>query len=87
MHQYRGDWRTKAKELNVPVSTAYRWVSVGKVTDGRGGKMYERCTEEHRNYMATLVEGMFNYFLKQFCYDLKIKLNLFDKIKLLNTCA
>ena len=59
VHRFNGDWRTKANELGVPVSTAYRWVSLGKISDRRGVKMFSKVTEEHRQYMASLIEGMY----------------------------
>ena len=57
IHQSDGDWRTKASELGVAVSTAYRWVSTGLVVDKRGGKMTAKVMEEHRNHMVNLIEG------------------------------
>ena len=55
-----GDWRSKAKELEVPVSTAYRWVGEGMRKDTRGGKTYTKVMDHHRQSMVKYVEGMYD---------------------------
>ena len=37
VHRFMGDWKGKAKELKVPMSTAYRWVSQGREFKTKGG--------------------------------------------------
>lgn len=56
VHESDGDWRTKAKELNVAVSTAYRWVNEGVEKDNRGGRQYNKVEQHHRDHMVTLIE-------------------------------
>ena len=40
-----GDWRAIAKDLNVPISTAYRWVLFGDTPDSRGGSRFHKVKE------------------------------------------
>ena len=60
VHRFMGDWKGKAKELKVQASTAYRWVSQGTEFKAKGRKTCSKVLDEHRDYMVTLVEGMFD---------------------------
>ena len=42
-----GDWHRLAMELNVPKSTAYRWVKKGDEINGHGGRYNQKITAEH----------------------------------------
>ena len=52
-----GDWRRLAMELNVPKSTAYRWVEKGDEIDGRGGRYNQKITAEHKDAMCNYIEN------------------------------
>ena len=52
-----GDWREKAAELNIPVSTAYRWVKEGDRIDTRGGRRHFKITQVHREFMVEMIES------------------------------
>ena len=51
------DWRRLAMELNVPKSTAYRWVKKGHEIDGRGGRYNKKITAEHKDAMCNYIEN------------------------------
>ena len=55
--QSNGDWRQVAHDLNVPNSTAYRWINEGESEDTRGGKRYQKISAEHRDFMINEVES------------------------------
>ena len=52
-----GDWRHLAMELNVPKSTAYRWVKKGDEIDGRSGRYNPKITAEHKDAMCNYIEN------------------------------
>ena len=52
-----GDWRRLAMELNVPKSTAYRWVKKGDEIEGRGGRYNQKITAEHKDAMCNYTEN------------------------------
>lgn len=52
-----GDWKQLARTLNVPQSTAYRWISEGETTDKRGGKRFQKITEIHLDYFIEMIES------------------------------
>ena len=56
VHEADGDWREKARQLNIPAGTAYRWVKEGDKPDMRGGRRHGKVTDVHRAYMVTMVE-------------------------------
>lgn len=56
VHEADGDWRAKAQELKVAVSTAYRWVREGNKNDERGGRRYNKVNAEHVECMVNAVE-------------------------------
>ena len=51
-----GDWRSKAEELGVPTSTAYRWVREGDKADGRGRRKYNKVEPVHVDFMIEKIE-------------------------------
>ena len=57
VHEADGDWREKARQLNVPTGTAYRWVKEGDKPDMRGGRRHSKVTADHRKHMVAMVEG------------------------------
>ena len=56
IYEADGDWRSKASELGVPTSTAYRWVREGDKEDGRGGKKYQKVEPIHVDFMIEQIE-------------------------------
>lgn len=56
VHEAEGEWREKARQLNIPTGTAYRWVKEGDKPDMRGGRRHGKVTEAHRAYMVTMIE-------------------------------
>lgn len=52
-----GDWRQLAREINIPQSTAYRWVSEGETQDKRGGKRFQKITQIHLDYFVEMIEN------------------------------
>lgn len=57
LHAQDEDWKQVAKELNVPASTAFRWVKEGDKPDTRGGRRFTKVTDKHREFMAFLLEN------------------------------
>ena len=51
-----GDWREPARKINVPQSTAYRWISEGEIIDKRGVKRFQKITQIHRDYFVEMIE-------------------------------
>lgn len=51
-----GDWRRRAEELCVPVSTAYRWINLGDLPDRRGGARGRKILEEHLAFISEEIE-------------------------------
>ena len=47
-----GDWKTKATELGVPLSTAYRWMRDGDKLDGQGGITYHKIGPVHVEFVV-----------------------------------
>lgn len=71
-----GDWREKAEELNIPVSTAYRWVKEGDRKDSRGGKRHFKITDVHREYIIEMVEGNSRITLGEIVWGIRQKFGL-----------
>ena len=42
LHNAGGYWRPLATQLNVPKTTAYRWIREEVKNDGRGGSYYQK---------------------------------------------
>lgn len=60
-----GDWKGKAMELGVPMSTAYRWLREGDKADGRGGRTYQKVQPIHVDFMVEKIEENARITLKQ----------------------
>ena len=50
-----GDWRRLATQLNVPKTTAYRWLREGVKDDGRGGSYNQKITAEQIKFPFSLL--------------------------------
>ena len=57
LHNADGDWRRLATELNVPKTTAYRWIKEGVKVDGRGGSCNQKITTKHKEVMCSFIEN------------------------------
>ena len=51
-----GDWKTLAGELNVPISTVYRWIKEGNKPDARGGSHNLKVNIRHKEFIGSLIE-------------------------------
>ena len=51
-----GNWQETAKRLNVPLSTAYRWISKGEIFDKIRGSPHPKLTEEHDDFLIVEIE-------------------------------
>ena len=57
LHNVDGDWRRLATQLNVPKTTAYRWVREGVKDDGRGGRYNQKITAEQKQARSSFIEN------------------------------
>ena len=73
VYEADGKWKEKARELQVPISTAYRWVNQGDHEDRRGGRRFTKVNQEHRDFMVTLIENNPRITLKEMAEGLKAK--------------
>lgn len=57
-HAAAGNWKDLARTIGVPLPTAYRWLDQGAdKSDSRGGARKYKITQEHKNFMAELIEN------------------------------
>lgn len=76
VHASFGNWRDLARELDVPESTAYRWISVGEISVPRGGSRFNKITEEHKEYMSCLIESNPRITLQEIAHSIAAKYNI-----------
>ena len=73
LHNADGEWRHLATELDVPKTTAYRWIKEGVKVDGRGGSYNEKITTEHKEVMCSFFENNPRITLAQIVEKLHLK--------------
>ena len=72
-HNADGDWRRLAIELNVPKTTAYRWIKEGVKVDGRGVSHNQKITTEHKEVMCSFIKNNPRITLAQIVEKLHLK--------------
>ena len=60
------DWRRLATQLNVPKTTAYRWLREGVKDDGHGGSYNQKITADQIKFPFSLLLFPFNLLLFPF---------------------
>ena len=60
-----GDWLGLATQLNVPKTTAYRWIREEVKDDGRGWSYNQKITAEHKEAMCSFIENNLRITLAQ----------------------
>ena len=60
-------------ELNVPKTTAYRWIKEGVKVDNRGGSYNQKITTEHKGVMCSFIENNPRITLAQIVEKLHLK--------------
>ena len=73
LHNADGDWRRLSTELNVPKTTAYRWIKEGVKVDNRGGSYNQKITTEHKGVMCSFIENNPKITLAQIVEKLHLK--------------
>ena len=68
--------RTLARELSVPESTAYRWVSVGDLLDSRGGRRFNKVKSDHVVLMVDLIKENNRITFQEIVDQIRVRLEL-----------
>ena len=62
--------------MSVPEGTAYRWLSVGDLTDSHCGRRFNKVKSDHVEFMVNLIEENNGIILQEIVDQIRVRFEL-----------